>query len=246
MMCGDGGNDCGALKTAHVGIALSDAEASIVAPFTSLDKTITSIVEVLLEGRCALASALASYKYILMYGQVETLLQIICAYCAITFAEWNWVLMDDIWTVSLAFTLSLSRAADKLSPTRPTASILGLQTVCSTCGVLLINVLFQISALAYLWQKDWFACRKWDSTDLSNVLVIGDNYETEVLFLVGGFQYIGSAGAFNFGYEFRCSWFRNYTFVLFFCGFTFVQLYGDLSCIWRVNCVNEKCSSWCH
>jgi len=65
LMVGDGGNDVGALKAAAVGIALSDAEASVVAPFTSLDKSITSVLEVLKEGRCALASALASYKYIM-------------------------------------------------------------------------------------------------------------------------------------------------------------------------------------
>jgi magnesium-transporting ATPase (P-type) len=34
-MCGDGGNDCGALRAAHAGIAFGDAEASLVSPFTS-------------------------------------------------------------------------------------------------------------------------------------------------------------------------------------------------------------------
>lgn len=34
-MAGDGGNDCGALRASHAGIALSKAEASLVAPFSS-------------------------------------------------------------------------------------------------------------------------------------------------------------------------------------------------------------------
>jgi len=88
LFCGDGGNDCGALKAAHVGIALSDAEASVVAPFTSLDKTITSVLDVLKEGRCALASAFAAYKYMIMYGQVESINQVANAYLSITFTEW--------------------------------------------------------------------------------------------------------------------------------------------------------------
>ncbi|KAF4646621.1 hypothetical protein FOL47_005894, partial [Perkinsus chesapeaki] len=34
-MCGDGGNDCGALRAAHAAMALSEAEASMVSPFSS-------------------------------------------------------------------------------------------------------------------------------------------------------------------------------------------------------------------
>jgi magnesium-transporting ATPase (P-type) len=150
------GNDCGALKAAHVGIALSDAEASTVAPFTSLDKTISATLGVLREGRCSLASSLASYKFMIMYGQIATINQLINAYLATSFTEWCWVFMDGIWVMTLAFSLPLAKAASSLAQTWPTASLLGPQTLASVLGIMAINFGFLVGALSYLWHQDWF------------------------------------------------------------------------------------------
>ena len=243
-MCGDGGNDCGALRTAHVGIALSDSEASVVSPFTSLDKSISSVVDVLLEGRCTLSSALSSYKYMLMYGMVETMNQVINAYFSTTFGEWNWVFMDGLWVVLMAFSIPYARAAKVLAPERPTSSILGYHTVLSYLGVFIINLSFVIGGIGLLFDQDWFQTRKWESSDVSDARVICDNYETIVIFLISGYQYISSGIVYNFGFVHRAPFYTNWRLWIFAIIFTVIHVIiifhpSRLSCFFRVNCDNS-------
>ena len=56
-MCGDGANDCTALKYADTGISLSESEASVAAPFTSKIPDISCIPVLLKEGRSSLATS---------------------------------------------------------------------------------------------------------------------------------------------------------------------------------------------
>ncbi|KAL8996775.1 MAG: hypothetical protein Q9169_003798 [Polycauliona sp. 2 TL-2023] len=69
--CGDGANDCGALKAADVGISLSEAEASVAAPFTSRVFDISCVPEIIREGRAALVTSFSCFKYMSLYSAIQ-------------------------------------------------------------------------------------------------------------------------------------------------------------------------------
>ncbi|KKY29243.1 putative p-type atpase [Phaeomoniella chlamydospora] len=75
--CGDGANDCGALKAADVGISLSEAEASVAAPFTSRVFDISCVPKVIREGRASLVTSFCCFKYMSLYSAIQ--------FCSVSF-----------------------------------------------------------------------------------------------------------------------------------------------------------------
>lgn len=101
-MVGDGGNDCGALRTAHAGLALSEAEASMVSPFSSSKGlseqgfiSLAAVVDLIKEGRCCLATNMATFMYFMIYNLTLTTSKMLAViWMDSTYAEWQFMLTD--------------------------------------------------------------------------------------------------------------------------------------------------------
>ncbi|KAJ1927681.1 hypothetical protein IWQ60_002737, partial [Tieghemiomyces parasiticus] len=247
-MCGDGGNDCGALRAAHVGIALSEAEASIVSPFSTSIRSIQSCVELIREGRAALASSFAGYKYLILYGQTMAMMKTNFFYFQGSIAQSLWIVVDAVITMGMTACISLSTAAPRLAPRRPTARLLGPETLSSTVGVVLINWIYLIGGYVWLYAQPWFRCHEFDArgVDISKWWLLGDNYESAYLAFLTMYQFVNNGAIYNFGFLYRRSWWRNYALVTVWAGFiaamSFIHLADPniLGCFFRLNCGNPN------
>ncbi|KAI7823668.1 hypothetical protein BX661DRAFT_186205 [Kickxella alabastrina] len=244
-MCGDGGNDCGALRAAHVGLALSDAEASIVSPFSTSQRSIMSCVELLRESRAGLATSFANFAALICYGQVMSgMIKMASFYFSISLTENLWMLIDGAISTALALTVSMSGPAKRLAAYRPTARILGPQMLAAVGGTVLINWIF--SALSYVWlfSQPWFRCNEHATAeiDLTKWWLLGDNYESSILSFVSTFQFINNGFIVNYGYLHRAAWYRNYALLTvwgFLMAFVSYMLLADpnrVGCAFRLNC----------
>ncbi len=142
-MCGDGANDCGALRSADVGISLSLEEASIAAHFTSNVPDISCVIRLLREGKASLVTCVLFFKYMMAYSLVQffaiTILMLLNTY----FSD-NQLLICDLG-VSFPLTIFLARtgAYDKLTFHIPTLSLISVPILSS----IFIQVIFQLLSL---------------------------------------------------------------------------------------------------
>eukprot|EP00826_Nyctotherus_ovalis_P049293 TRINITY_DN593_c0_g3_i1.p1 TRINITY_DN593_c0_g3~~TRINITY_DN593_c0_g3_i1.p1 ORF type:complete len:439 (+),score=57.35 TRINITY_DN593_c0_g3_i1:188-1318(+) len=144
-MCGDGANDCVALKTADVGISLSDTEASVAAPFTSKVPDISCVIMLLKEGRAALTTTFQCFKYVALYSMIQFVSVTLMYSLDRNMADLQFIMMDLIMLVPLPFTMNYTEAANKLSKQLPNSNLLSFPVLCSIVGQALIQASVQAS-----------------------------------------------------------------------------------------------------
>ncbi|CAI5728956.1 unnamed protein product [Peronospora destructor] len=224
-MCGDGGNDCGALRFAHAGVALSDAEASVVSPFTSKDKTIQSVVDLCREGRCSVATSFASVKFLIMYGLIGSVLRMFMYYHAINLSQWCWILVEGFMLVGCSYVITLSKPLDELKASRPTSSLIGPTTLVSILGQEAINLIFLSCSIHMLSSQVWYCPFSPDNVDIAKWWLMSDNHLATVLFFSVIFQQHIAAWVFSFGSRYRQAIWCNYLLLVFFAAVGTLDLY---------------------
>jgi cation-transporting ATPase 13A3/4/5 len=138
-MCGDGANDCAALKTADVGLSLSEAEASIAAPFTSQIQDISSIVILLREGRCSLTTSFQCFKFIELYSMIQFISVTLLYSMGANLSDWQFLYIDLFMIIPLSIFMGQTEAYKTLTPHLPAGSLLSLPVLTSVLGSVVIQ-----------------------------------------------------------------------------------------------------------
>lgn len=254
-MTGDGGNDCGALRTVHAGLALSEAEASMVSPFSSskglTEKGFISLAAVtglIKEGRSCLATNMATFIYFMIYNLMLTSTKLaVLTWTDSTFAEWQFILTDVGLAMVMVSFMVRCRPEAKLAPAAPSASLFGTQAVVSIFSALLIYWLTAGVALLLLQYGPGRTFYEFGSSILSEIPVNewtkkSDNYLIATVFLVSFTVLITSGFMLCYGHVHRQSVSKNWRMCSFYAlgiAFTLALTWakpGDFSCTFRINC----------
>ncbi|XP_004603054.2 probable cation-transporting ATPase 13A5 [Sorex araneus] len=267
-MCGDGANDCGALKMAHAGISLSEQEASVASPFTSKIANIKCVPHLIREGRAALVSSFGVFKYLTMYGIIQFCGTSLLYWQLQLFGNYQYLMQDVAITLMVCLTMSYTDAYPKLAPYRPAGQLLSppllLSVILNTCFTFVV----QISAFLCVKQQPWYCevykysdCYLINQSDFSTNVSLERNwtgnatwtpastisYEGTTLWPITTINCITLAFVFSKGKPFRQPVYRNYIFsflLLSALGITIFILFSDFQVIHKGMELIPTITSW--
>uniref|UniRef100_A0A8B9KMB0 ATPase 13A3 n=1 Tax=Astyanax mexicanus TaxID=7994 RepID=A0A8B9KMB0_ASTMX len=229
-MCGDGANDCGALKRAHGGISLSELEASVASPFTSRTPNISCVPNLIREGRAALITSFCVFKFMALYSIIQYISVTLLYYILSNLGDFQFLFIDIAIILLIVFTMSLNSAWKELVSRRPPSGLISGPLLFSVMTQILICLGFQTLAFLMVRHEPWYetwtpesdACNtsihlnisenmtEMEEPDEHNIM----NYENTTLFYVSSFQYLIVAIVFSKGKPFRQPSYKNWPFML--------------------------------
>nr|XP_020468149.1 probable cation-transporting ATPase 13A2 isoform X2 [Monopterus albus]XP_020468150.1 probable cation-transporting ATPase 13A2 isoform X2 [Monopterus albus] len=209
-MCGDGANDCGALRAADVGVSLSEAEASVASPFTSKTENISCVPLLIREGRCSLVTSFSIFRYMALYSLVQFCSVLILYTFKTTIGDLQFLFFDIALVTLLAIVMGKGGPSKELHPCRPPASLLTLPVFCTLFTHTCMIILGQLAALFITTSQEWYIPLNSTVFGAANL----PNMENTSVFALSGFQYIIMAVVVTKGYPHKKPLYFN---VIFLC-----------------------------
>ena len=129
--CGDGANDCIALKEADIGISLSKTEASLSAPFISGIEDISCVEIISQEGKAALTTNFDCFRYFCLYSIIQTIGLIFLFGLDTEYTDGVYITCDIFIALNLANCMGLLRPVRKLTSKMPFSSLFNKELIIS-------------------------------------------------------------------------------------------------------------------
>ena len=226
LMCGDGANDCSALRTAHVSVSLSPEEASIAANFTSKEPDVSCIYELLREGKCSLTTSIQTFKYMMLYSMIQffcvTLMMIYITYLT----DFQFLVSDLFIIFPLEWFLAMTKPYHTLTHHYPVSGLLSFPVLSSILIHSAIVFAFQFGGYKIL-KKHYGWENICDFNDDDNPLPC---HENTIFFLISLFQYLGLAIAFFVSKPFRQRIYTNWILMIYLAGVYFYSIWITINC----------------
>ncbi|XP_065646542.1 polyamine-transporting ATPase 13A3-like [Hydra vulgaris] len=203
-MCGDGANDCGALKRAHTGISLSEAEASVASPFTSKVQNISCVLQVIKEGRCALVTSFNLFKFMALYSMIQYSSVLLLYSISSNLGDFQFLYIDLFIITSFAVTMGRTGPTDFLSPKPPLDRLMHPNVLFSIVMQIITQTGFQV--LFFFYVK---ALPNYSFDHQTHGVLVIENFENTILFTATSFQYVLIALVFSPGFPYRKPFYHN-------------------------------------
>lgn len=203
-----------ALKVAHAGISLSDAESSVASPFTSRDRTINCVPEVIREGRTALVTSFGIFKYMAAYSLVQFTSVIILYGIDSNLTDMQFLYIDLCMISVFAFFFGKTGSFEgPLEKQTPLNSLVALSPVVSLALHLITSISIQIYGWFHVQSYHWFEPFEYKESDSIHIETLGC-HQNYTIFIISCFQYLTLAIVFSKGAPYRKTIFSNRGFLV--------------------------------